>query len=110
MLTYADVCVHSRFEHAVPLGIKHDDFVFVNPPDGSHFTCFTGTKVQILTLGTRCIADMLVQAGDEILVLAEDVDFTCFRYKSTNTDAAHALHRRHAGAGGRRDPSASRGR
>ena len=39
---------------------------------------------------------MLVQAGDEILVLAEDDDsytcndgtqFTCFRYKSTHTDA-----------------------
>jgi hypothetical protein len=49
-LTYADVCVHSRFDDAVPLGIKHDDFVFVNPPDGAHFTCFTGTTVQILTL------------------------------------------------------------
>jgi hypothetical protein len=57
MLTYADVWqvgmrfgdIHCRFDDAVPIGIKHDNYVFLNPDD-----------------------DMVIDAGDEILVLAED--------------------------------------
>ncbi len=65
-----------------------DDFVFVNPPDGAHFTKYLLYWYKSTnTDAARCIADMLLQAGDEILVLAEDDDsytcndgthFTCF--------------------------------
>jgi hypothetical protein len=40
-----------RFDDAVPIGIKHDDVVQLNPPD-----------------------DQIIEDGDEILVLAEDDD------------------------------------
>ena len=41
--------IHFRFDDAVPVGIKHENLVTVNPDD-----------------------DMVIQEGDEILVLAED--------------------------------------
>ena len=43
--------IHFRFDDAIPVGIKHENLVTVNPDD-----------------------DMVIQAGDEILVIAEDDD------------------------------------
>lgn len=48
-LRFGDIGV--RFDDAVPIGIKHDDVVVLNPPD-----------------------DQIIEDGDEILVLAEDDD------------------------------------
>ena len=55
------------------------------PHPGTQFTCFTGTKVQILTLRpTSCGALSTTSAR-----------FTCFTGpKSTNTDAASHIQRR----------------
>jgi hypothetical protein len=46
MLTYADVCRPGRL-----LSIVDE---FLPPHAGPHFTCFTGTKVQILTQKLQC--------------------------------------------------------
>jgi len=43
--------IFSRFDDAVPIGVKHDGIVILNPPD-----------------------DQVIEEGDEILVLAEDDD------------------------------------
>ena len=52
---------------------------------GTPFTCFTGTKVQILTLLRQLLAVGVLAR----LMLARYSVYLLYRYKGTHTDAAH---------------------
>ena len=99
MLTYADVCraapetLSFRYSYDERFGdsikshgcIEIQDDKRDTPSSGTHFTCFTGTKVQILTLRTH-IYDKSVASAPLTGTLFFSNSKAGLLVQSTNTD------------------------